>query len=250
MGRLGNQMFQFAALKSLSVHGDYDIKIPIQNSYNGQPGSHLLDVFETKVDILDKKDCSNIGSFYVEPYFHFNKDFFQIKDGTDVKGYFQSEKYFNSIEDIIRKDYIFKDEILQKAMDIRPCGDNLVSVHVRRGDYLKFADHHPPCGVEYYKKAMLFFKDACFLFFSDDIKWCENNFKGDQFLFSKENSDGVDLALMTMCDHNIIANSSFSWWGAWLNSNLRREVIAPKTWFGKNVKHNIKDLYCKEWKLI
>ena len=89
-----------------------------------------------------------------------------------------------------------------------------------------------------------------FLIFSDDIVWCKNNFVGDKFIFIEGEEDYIDLWLMSLCNHNIIANSSFSWWGAWLNKNNNKTVIAPKNWFGPNKKLDPTDLYCKDWLVI
>ena len=86
-----------------------------------------------------------------------------------------------------------------------------------------------------------------FIIFSDDIKWCKNNFIGDKFTFIEGEKDYIDLWLMSLCNHNIIANSSFSWWGAWLNQNPNKKVIAPINWFGPEKKLNPKDIYCKNW---
>ena len=123
----------------------------------------------------------------------------------------------------------------------------MVSVHVRRGDYTKLQDHHPLCTVEYYEKAMAMFKDHSFLVFSNDIEWCKENIKGPRVMYSEEESAAKDLQLMASCDHNIIANSSFSWWGAWLNDNQNKKVIAPSNWFGPTCDHSSKDIVPETW---
>jgi len=141
----------------------------------------------------------------------------------------------------VREEFTFRKEVEAPST-------SMVSVHVRRGDYLKLSDHHPACTLEYYDKAMSKFDGCKFLIFSDDKKWCLENFNKENCEISF-NSDAVeDLQLMSLCDHHIIANSSFSWWGAWLGRNKDKKVIAPKEWFGpaKN-DHNTKDLYCKDW---
>ena len=129
--------------------------------------------------------------------------------------------------------------------------ENTCSIHVRRGDYLNSPNHHPTQNMNYYMRAIKEMpKDSVFLIFSDDIKWCKENFPNlpEKFIFVEGNKDYEDLHLMTHCKNNIIANSTFSWWGAWLNSNSDKIVVAPKKWFGPALKNNdTKDLYCEGW---
>ena len=233
-GRLGNQMFQYAALKSLSIHKKYTIKIPYCN---------ITEVFDLKEEELGKEDLTMINSYYTQPYFGFDESFFSLKDGVNIKGYFQSEKYFFPIKSYIGEVFIFK----QKPCSLK---EKTVSIHVRRGDYVRKQMYHPLCSMNYYERAMSLFTDVKFLVFSDDIEWCKQNFKGNQFVFSEGNSEGEDIALMSMCDHNIIANSSFSWWGAYLNKNKSKKVIVPKNWFGPALGHGPIDLIPKEWIII
>jgi len=122
-------------------------------------------------------------------------------------------------------------------------------LHVRRGDYLQLPTHHPTCTIDYYHKALANF-DGKVLVFSDDIDWCRKTFQDPRFEFVKGNLDYIDLYLMSMCKNNIIANSSFSWWAAWLNDNKDKKVIAPKKWFGPAISHNTMDLYPKKWRLL
>ena len=129
--------------------------------------------------------------------------------------------------------------------------ENLCSIHVRRGDYLGLPNHHPACPLEYYEEAMKQMDDSkIFLVFSDDFGWCKENFTNSNVIFIEDNKDYIDLFLMTLCQNNIIANSSFSWWGAWLNQNENKKVIAPNKWFGKAIQHNTKDLIPPTWKTI
>lgn len=119
-------------------------------------------------------------------------------------------------------------------------------MHIRRGDYVanpKIAAYHGVCGMNYYQKAVQIIKEKItnptFFIFSDDINWAKENFKGDEYYFvsNKEIKETEDLILMSLCKHNIIANSSFSWWGAWLNKNHEKTVIAPRHWL--NIKKDI-----------
>jgi len=163
----------------------------------------------------------------------------------DMHGFFQSEKYFSHCAPIIRKAFDFIPEIKTvKHID-------KVAVHVRRGDYLAMPNHHIVLPMAYYYKAMVQFKGAKFLIFSDDIPWCkEQNWAGHDVSFSENKDEVQDLYDMSVCTHNIIANSSFSWWGAWLNQRPDRKVIAPKLWFGSQLRHDTKDLIPDTWRRI
>lgn len=128
-------------------------------------------------------------------------------------------------------------------------------MHIRRGDYVLYPDHHPTCNIDYYKNAIKIINDSSetrkkILIFSDDKEWCRNNFIGDEYIISENDNPYIDLYLMTLCDHHIIANSSFSWWGAWLNYNANKIVVAPSQWFGSAIVKNTSDVYCKNWKII
>jgi len=185
---------------------------------------------------------------YDEP--KFSHDDLPTQDNILFNGYFQSEKYLD--RELILKLYSIDDISLEYINDkYKNIISNSVSIHVRRGDYLNKYDKHPVQDINYYNLAMKYFRDyKKFIIFSDDIEWCKTNFIGDQFIFIEGEHDYIDLWLMSLCDHNIIANSSFSWWGAWLNQNINKKVIAPKNWFGPKKKLDTIDLYCKDWILI
>ena len=126
-----------------------------------------------------------------------------------------------------------------------------VSIHVRRGDYTLYPDHHPTCSKEYYDAAMDRFDSSHkFILFSDDIDWCRENFTGDRFYHVDTGSPYSDLKVMTMCKHHINANSSFSWWGSWLNPKEGKRVICPSRWFGPAIPKDVSDVYCEGWEVI
>jgi hypothetical protein len=138
------------------------------------------------------------------------------------------------------------DEYLKKYHNL--LDDNTCSVHIRRGDYLRFPNDHPTLLNDYYFKSFdKMKKNTKFIVFSDDITWCKDNIKGNNMFYIEDETDYVNLILMSLCKHNIIANSSFSWWGAWLNKNKNKKVIAPKIWFGPNKNLNTKDLIPNKW---
>ena len=136
-------------------------------------------------------------------------------------------------------------------------GERPISIHIRRGDYTLYPDHHPTCDISYYKKSL---EDICkksisfssIIVFSDDKKWCKENLINHidfPFIIPDVDNPYVELYMMTQCKYHIIANSSFSWWGAWLSNT--NQVIAPAKWFGDELDiHNWSDLYCKNWIVI
>ena len=133
--------------------------------------------------------------------------------------------------------------------------DNPVALHVRRTDYLTNSENHPPCTLDYYKAALDHFDDdRNVIVFSDDPSWCQEQelFSDDRFMISENTDNRVDLCLMSLCSDFIIANSSFSWWGAWLSTNQNKKVIAPLQWFGTGYtkQHDTKDLIPDGWTRI
>ena len=270
MGRLGNQMFQYAALKGIAAHRGYEYTIPPENPRIQIDNYGLIEAFE----LSDNKKIGWLNTQYdiiAEKHFHFDEDLFNtFPDGSGLYGFFQSEKYFKHIEDEIREDFTFKREWLEPCEEFRKdLGDEVIFLHVRRGDpnladkrgfkwaYTQCSSQHPPQPLEYYEKALKEFDDDMpVVVFSDSIDWVKEQdlFKPDRFMISEQTdkfSDGalvpyIDLCLMTLCDHAIIANSSMSWWGAWLIQNEYKKVVAPKMWFGSAyADKDTKDLYPK-----
>ena len=270
MGRLGNQMFQYAALKGIAAHRGYEYTIPPENPRIQIDNYGLIEAFE----LSDNKKIGWLNTQYdiiAEKHFHFDEDLFNtFPDGSGLYGFFQSEKYFKHIEDEIREDFTFKKEWLEPCEGFRKdLGDEVIFLHVRRGDpnladkrgfkwsYTQCSSQHPPQPLEYYEKALKEFDDDMpVVVFSDSIDWVKEQdlFKPDRFMISEQTdkfSDGalvpyIDLCLMTLCDHAIIANSSMSWWGAWLIQNEYKKVVAPKMWFGPAyADKDTKDLYPK-----
>lgn len=226
-GWLGNQMFQYAATFAASRRIEVDCGFP-ENEPN------LFDIF----NLSASRNNSPTALIYQEPTFEYTPT--PKRDEITLFGYFQSEKYFEDFAEDIRKEFTFKESV-------DSINEGVVAVHVRRGDYTNLSGHHPLCTMNYYEEAMSMFSNHSFLVFSDDIDWCRKNIKGPRVMYSEEKSAEKDLQLMVSCEHNIIANSSFSWWGAWLNDNPHKKVIAPKIWFGKDKPLETKDIYCNNW---
>ena len=224
-------------------------------------------------NIFRKLNVNNniiVENNYKEPHFHYAE--IPSQKNMCISGYFQSEKYFQKHRELIL-DIFDLTEIDHNFINLN-FGDifknnKTVSIHVRIGDYLLFPNEHPICELDYFKRAMeCFDDDVTYLIFSDNIEWAKENFKQDNFIYVTKNDcwtdntysfdiskggypDYIEMYLMSMCDHNIIANSSFSWWGAWLNKNPNKKVIAPEKWFGPTYSyHNLNDLIPNNWKKL
>jgi hypothetical protein len=237
-GRLGNQMFQYAALKGIARNRGYDFTIPFSPELDDWQDHQLSKYF--KLDPNIRLESPSGQNERWESNFHFDEILFQTcDDNTDLMGYFQTEKYFKHIRKEILNDFTIKEKIKKPFK-------NYISLHVRRGDYVNQPQFHPVCSTEYYFKALDRMPSLPVVVMSDDIEWCEEFIPGSLYL--KGTSNIHDLSIMTQADHNIIANSSFSWWGAWLNKNPDKLVIAPKNWFGPAYDHyNMNNLLPESW---
>lgn len=275
-GRLGNQMFQFAALRGIAANKGYEWCIPpygIQriDNYSLSNCFKLESVSQKNQKILDM----GYAPVVIEKQFHFDEELYNLcPNEVSLHGFFQTEKYFKNIETQIRKDFTFHDSILNPCKEmINSLDQKPLFLHVRRGDpnlvdsrgfkwsYTQCSDQHPPQQLEYYKEALKHFpENQPVIVCSDSPEWVKEQefFDDDRFFISEPEDkypDGsytpyVDLCLMSICFGAIIANSSLSWWGAWLQNN-RGLVVAPKNWFGPTYsQNNTKDLYCDNWIVI
>lgn len=255
LGRLANQMFQYAAIKGIASNRGFEFCLPpkevfgikdpmVKNSDTNLYECFLLSPFSRGISHNQQ---------YVEQTFSFDENLFNnCPDNLDLVGYFQTEKYFKHIEDEIRKDFTFSSDVLDPSKEQFQSvfGDSeVISLHVRRGDYVGHSAH-PVQSIEYYEKALSKFdSDIPVLVFSDDPNWCMNTFVDDRFSVSETGDTRIDLCLMSMCDYHIIANSSYSWWGSWLANS--KKTIAPSNWFSGELSHkDTKDIYCEGWEII
>jgi len=264
IGGLGNQMFQFAAAKALALEKAHDLILDKSLFANYTLHNYSLDHFHLDQKFYKRqnkyltklKNLFKTIHHYQEKEFNFNSDIQNINsDVIFLNGYFQSEKYFIKYEKEIRADFKIQTELSSKALEMlsRINATNSVSIHIRRGDYLQHPIHNTD-KTDFYKNAMKTIEgkieNPSYFIFSDDIEWSKNNFKTNfeiHFIdFTDASTNYEDLKLMSECKHNIIANSSFSWWGAWLNENPQKIVIAPKTWFNDE-KHNTADVIPDNW---
>jgi len=254
LGQLGNQMFQYASLKGIARHRGFDYMIPQHNVEIDVLGNHLRTELFDPFDLNVKVGLQDV-KYIQEPHYHFSEKLFNnCPDNVSLYGFFQTEKYFNHIRDDILKDFNFKDEIKEECEYITEQFDNPIGLHIRRGDFLINYKNHHNLTLDYYDKALKKFDDnRQVVIFSDDPQWCyeQNIFAGDRFLISKDNGPYHDLYMMTKCKDFIIANSTYSWWGAWISDSIDKKVIAPKKWFGVNNQNkSIEDLFPSDWILI
>jgi hypothetical protein len=234
-GRLGNALFQIAATIAYSKRYNENYCFPkweYQDCFNFDQSNFLNHTPRyDNVYNEDKYTYSNI------PY----------KPNCNLHGYFQSKKYFEDQEGYI-KNILTPKEKKESGLYGDVCG-----IHIRRGDYIQFKDFHTVLQVDYYRKAMSCIPVSKFLIISDDPEWCKIAFAYDErCTVKKQGSVMDDFTTLSACGHNIIANSSFSWWAAYLNPNQNKTVVAPKEWFGPKLKdiNPISDLIPSEWRLV
>ena len=278
-GGLGNQMFQYAAGKTLAELNNTFLKLDVSIFDEYRLRTFDLLNFETDILFATKQEINSLlpahnfekafqylsplkkRSYYRERSFSFDEKVLKVGRNVYLKGYFQSEKYFSPIKDIIRKDFTFKNTIIKHLEEFSSNLKtvNSVSIHVRRGDFSQdpqIAEYHGTLDKNYYNTTIDLMRsriaNPVFYFFSDDINWVKKNLSLPGAVYISDNitkNHFEDLYLMSQCRHNIIANSSFSWWGAWLNNNPDKIIIAPKKWFNKGPK-DIQDIIPDKWHKI
>lgn len=253
-GGLGNFLFEIACAYAYSLKHNKKMvltendSVVIHNPINTYKSNILRNI-----EFLPNRDYSDF-KVYVEPSFCYQEIPF-IEGNAYLLNYFQSEKYFKEYEKEIRELFSFPeemiDEIKNKYKDILENRETC-SIHVRRGNFLERQQYHVVQNINYYMRAIKKIgMDKTFLVFSDDILWCKEYLpQMDNFNYIDSQKDFEDLLLMSLTNHNVICNSSFSWWGSWLNNNKGKVVIAPKQWFGPAYTYETKDLYCPEWEIL
>lgn len=269
IGGLGNQMFQYAVGRAHSLKFNTSVTLDISgfDNYLLHQGFELQKIFQGSINIAIERDMRNIlgwqaagvfrrylqspsmalfrwKSFIVEPYFHYWSGIKCAPRNSYLVGYWQSEKYFSKYSNEIREDFSFNElsSDCNKGIALEISQTNAVSLHIRRGDYVsdaKTVNMLGVCSLQYYQRAISYIskqvENPHFFIFSDDIAWAKENIKLDfPCLFvghNKGEHSYIDMQLMSLCNHHIIANSSFSWWAAWLNKSDSKIVVAPKRWF-------------------
>lgn len=276
-GGLGNQMFQWALARAIEETTGMKAYFDMSYFKRGYARPYGLKVFQIEPNFIDDpwtqmrlnliwrlRSFLNWKNFlgitlYSESHFNFDRNINKIKPNTFIEGFFQSELYFKCVEDKLREDFKFNTEASPKNLQImtQMYSTNSISVHIRRGDYVekqRFQELYAPCSIDYYKRAVEYIAqrqpEPTLFVFSDDITWAKLNFRLPyETVYISHNTGRAsyeDMRLMSACKNNIIANSSFSWWGAWLNKNKDKIVIAPQKWFNDDEIVQT-DVIPKEW---
>lgn len=254
LGRLGNQLFQYAAIRSLGLKNNFEVKLPDIKKMQWHGQKCLLDQFNIPNDLFADFDLKQEHKYFEKDWRKFDESFFEISDNTNIEGFFQSIRYFQEFQNQIKNELTPKKELILNNSQYldefkkENAGFEIVSIHIRRGDNLTNNQHglidaFKTNGIfdTYIKKAISCFesKKVKFLIFSggarfdeknqEDIDWCKNYFCGDQFLFSEGQNQLNDFTRIMLCDHNILSHaSSFGWWAAFLNPNPQKIVVAPE----------------------
>lgn len=283
IGGLGNQMFQYAAGRARSLELGVPLRLDVSGfaNYGLHQGFEIQRVFNSTAEIASEADVRSIlgwqfsphirrivarpgmamfrcKGFVIEPHFQHWQGIKNVSSDCYLVGYWQSEKYFLGATTQIREDFSFRLPMAHRnaesAQQISQV--NAVSLHVRRGDYAnnqKTTATHGLCSLDYYQEAIQHIAKHVhqphFFVFSDDIAWVKSNLTIDfpcEYVDHNQGAESYnDMRLMSLCRHHIIANSSFSWWGAWLNPSEDKIVVAPKRWFAKET--NTQDLIPESW---
>lgn len=277
-GRLANQMFQYASLRGIAAKHGYDWVIPPRDTETHHMAEYLLmDGFE-----LPHLKEENIG--YVpgnwqtldEPSHDFDEELFEnCPDNVNIDGYRQSTKYFSHIENEIREDFTFKEDILKPCQEfISQFNDDVIALHVRRGDSTGRPEKYPVASIDWYKKMLTKFPtDVPIVVITDQLDWVldQDLFKEDRFFISEQReysdyqvyngrgkmeyslSPWVDLCLLSLCNGSIIPNSTYGWWGSFLQKNKKYDTVYQFPYFGPffydihECYRELKDFYPKEW---
>lgn len=256
MGRIGNNLFQIATAATLAHRNGCNFKAVPMNYRLATPDNRLLKDYlkPFTTTILRNTPITEIYPegyrLYSEPSFEYTP--IEYHDHLLLSGYFQSEKYLDKplVRELFKIDAGTEKKLKSKYKHLSL--EETVSINVRRGDYLRQQRIHPVCPMEYYNSAInILGNNRNYLITSDDLEWCRAHFIGKNFFFAQQTDPVNDLYLQSMCCDNIISNSTFSWWGAWLTTHPGKTVIAPARWFGPQ-SHNTstRDLLPEEWIVI
>lgn len=283
IGGLGNQMFQYAAGRALALSRNVPLRLDISSfkEYRLHNGFEIPQIFSGEFEIATGCDLQKVlgwrsgrfarrvlrrsqmafirgNQFVVEPYYHFWDGFFDLSGDCYLEGYWQSAKYFSPIAEAIRSDFTFRLPLSGANRELagQMTQNGAVSLHIRRGDYVSDVKTRTVlnlCPLEYYQRAVRFIAERVdrphFFIFSDDPAWVKSNLKLEFPCSYIDHNRGAesynDMHLMSLCRHHIIANSSFSWWGAWLDPRPDKIVVAPERWFANG--NSTSDLLPREW---
>lgn len=249
MGGLGNQMFQIS--KALSEGYENGIEVVFRPSsfipMNGnQPTEYLDNIYRN----LTFKEIDENLERISEPSWSFNKTNIFYYKSIEFYGYYQSSKNFKSQSEKIKDCFLPTQQFINKIKNLYPkiFGENSVSIHVRRGDYVGISEILPVIDKTYIDESLnQIGKHSHIFIFSNDKEWCKENLNYENSTVVEGLEDYEELWSISLCNHNIMSNSSFSWWGSYLNLNKNKKVIVPSVWFGSKGEKNYQDIYEDEW---
>ena len=242
--RFGNQLFFVSATIGVATKNNTEYGF---TSQMGHGGIDYQQIFENQLPItstIPQKKYYQTGFGYEDI----------VVDDVELVGYFQSENFFKHCEDLIRNQFKFKKDVINLCFEKYPTIKDSSTIHIRRGDYVGQPNHHPVVPISYYMKILEgISQDYNNIYvFSDDVEWVKQNFVGDKFIFPQFNfnDDLNSFVLMSLAKDNVIGNSTYSWWAAWLNKNKNKKVYSPsyKQWFGLSYSNlDTKDLIPETW---
>ena len=256
--QFGSQMGQYAGLYAVSKKLNCEIRLFKENIHQFR-GVKLFDAFDLDHHVFTYDFDNTITAVYQVKDVVLDNNVFELNPeyNWDIQGWFHLYHYWHEYRNDLIDIFQFKPEIFDIAIrNIETIRENesypIISLHVRRGDYLQVSSLN--LTLDYYNEAISVFLERFpyfkVLVFSDDIEWCKQYIVGENVFYSENNSNYVDMCMMTLCDHNIIANSTFSWWGAYLNQNPDKIVVCPTDYIGPSDQANQfmnKNYYPKEW---
>lgn len=271
-GGLGNQLFQYAFAYSLAQRG-YNVILDasgfnMDSAHNGLEVdgygiklivSKKLSLMERlKYQLVARNQCLDkiLRGVIVERRSGFDRRMISPPAHSLMAGYFQTEKYFKHHRDELIQEFELPEHLrssINNQLNLIKEYPEVTSIHIRRGDYLSNSEIYGVCDKEYFLRAITLindkYPDTKFLFFSDDMSWVKKNFSHSDFLFAEgTNSAKQDLYLMSLCSHHVLSNSSFSWWGAWLNRKADKIVVAPSRWYSDDeLEQSASDVVPADW---
>ena len=271
-GGLGNQLFQYAFAYSLFNNGydvtldssgfnvdaahngleldEYDLKLAVSNRIS------VMDRLKYRVAANNKYLAKIIQGVNIERSYGFDPQMMRPPANSLIAGYFQNEKYFKHHRTELIQEFMLPLNLrssIGNQINLIKEYPGITSIHVRRGDYLLHPEIYGVCNKDYFHRAICLindkYPDTKFFFFSDDMSWVKKNFSHSNFLFAEaNNSPKQDLYLMSLCSHHILSNSSFSWWGAWLNHSVYKTIVAPIRWYANDeLNLSVSDIVPADW---
>jgi len=238
-GRLGNNLFMIANAYARAMDGNRELYLCRKDlNYNDNYTENILSKFNYIDEFPNSRNINPVNLSDTEP--------------NIFSGYFQSERYFEKYSSDIKSLFGPTEEFVNRMRVEIPIlfSNNVTAIHIRRGDYLNLSNYHPTVSAEYITEAIKHVPNEYYLIASDDIPWCKENIHLENTIYSEGYSSHEQLWILSLCKDFVIANSSFSWWGAYLSLNENKIVVAPETWFGPDGWDQWSEIYCKDWKIL